>query len=293
MAIIVGDIHGNLEKAQAFLAYRPEEEHIALGDYVDSFYEPQTRQIETLQLLLDSATVLLWGNHDLHYLKTPPWYCTGRQWSEAWVKKFVRIVNGNKKRFKAAYTVDGWLCTHAGCPTTLAAGLDDVTKMADKLNRSFSDWLKKPVCFQDPNGRLNIEPDSIFNIGMGRGGGGMGGIFWYDFKRESGLAHVPQIFGHSETKEPVVTDTYVALDTTNNKNTCWVYDTKSGLVAVPLPPRIVPRRLRDLPDRERDLFWEWMYGQTRPFEDGLPDEDQDFFFPHDYDRWRAGLPPED
>jgi hypothetical protein len=35
MAIIIGGIHSNIKKAQAFLTYRFEEKHIALGDYVD------------------------------------------------------------------------------------------------------------------------------------------------------------------------------------------------------------------------------------------------------------------
>ena len=36
MAIVVGDIHGDLSMAQAFLSYKPSEIHIALGDLVDS-----------------------------------------------------------------------------------------------------------------------------------------------------------------------------------------------------------------------------------------------------------------
>jgi len=36
-----------------------------------------------------------------------------------------------------------------------------------------------------------------------------------------------------------VSGTYVALDTTNNKNTYWLYDTAlNELVAVPVPPRM-------------------------------------------------------
>ena len=34
MAIIVGDIHGNVEKTTRFLDYRPDQPHLALGDYV-------------------------------------------------------------------------------------------------------------------------------------------------------------------------------------------------------------------------------------------------------------------
>lgn len=303
MAVVCGDIHGNLDKVRAFLAYRPEELHIALGDYVDSFHEPQDRQLEALQMLLDSKAILLWGNHDLHYLKTAPWFCTGRQWTEEWVKKYVSIVNLNKKRFMAAHAVDGWLLTHAGCSTTLAAGLDDVTKIADTLNRSFSEWLKKPVCFQFPSGRLNIEPDSIFNIGMGRGGGGEGGIFWFDYKREFGLAGVKQIFGHTETKDgPVVTEKYICLDTTNNQEFCWLYDTAlNELVRLEIahnmheevidgmrykvvgnrkPLDNKAARISDLPDDEQGPFYEYLICKTVPFVGG--------YWPADYRRWKAG-----
>lgn len=64
MAIVIGDIHGNLNKAKAFLAFNPKALHIALGDYLDSFTEPPARQLEALQLLIESDAVLLWGNHD-------------------------------------------------------------------------------------------------------------------------------------------------------------------------------------------------------------------------------------
>jgi hypothetical protein len=52
MAIIVGDIHGDIEKTRTFLAYRPEEEHVALGDYLDSFTERVEQQLESLHLLI-------------------------------------------------------------------------------------------------------------------------------------------------------------------------------------------------------------------------------------------------
>src|SRR6266571_1550324 len=237
MAIICGDIHGHVEKVRAFLGHKPEEEHIALGDYLDSFYEPQGRQLLALQLLLDSKAVLLWGNHDLHYLKMPPFICTGYQHKNEQVYR--DLIETNKYRFLAAYAVDGWLLTHAGCHIRLAKHKTDVVAIADRLNKKMAEYLEKPY-----------EPGSegIFAVGGGRGGGCRnGGIFWYDFKRETGLAPVKQIFGHTETREgPVVTDTYVALDTTNNKSTCWFYDTAvNELVTVLLPRRIA--LISDLP----------------------------------------------
>ena len=52
----------------------------------------------------------------------------------------------------------------------------------------------------------------------------------------------------------------------------------------PLPPRV-----RDLPSDEQGPFWNWLTvnGQTRPAVEGVPDGDQDFYFPHDYDDWKS------
>lgn len=277
MAIVVADVHGNVEKVRAFLAYKPETEHVALGDYVDSFFEPPSRQLIALQLLLASDAALLWGNHDLHYLKIAPWFCTGRQYEEALMGSYSKIYSRHKKRFLAAHVADGWLCTHAGVSTVLQQGLDDVSAIADMLNADFAKWLKKPVCFQMPSGDVRTTPASIFNIGQGRGGGGRGGIFWFDFKRESGLAPVKQIFGHTEVTEPVVTETFVALDTTNNKNICWVYDTQTNeLVALPMERRIA--LIADLPEDEQGPFSAYLLGRTVPLRGG--------YFEEDYMRWQ-------
>lgn len=231
MAIIIGDIHGFYEKAEAFLAYRPDQEHIALGDYLDSFNEPQERQIQTLQLLLDSPATLLWGNHDLNYLETPPWTCTGYQWHSH--EPLVKIIEAHKQRFLAAYAVDGWLCTHAGCHIRVAKHLTDAGEIAAMLNRKMVDYLDRPTKFLLQNKTLPCP--SMFHVSVVRGGDNRnGGIFWFDFKRETGLADVKQVFGHTETKEPIITDSYVAIDTTNNRSNCWIFDTeKNELVRLP------------------------------------------------------------
>lgn len=52
-------------------------------------------------------------------------------------------------------------------------------------------------------------------------------------------------------------------------------------------------RLRDLPEPERAAFRKALGGQTVPWVDGVPQEDQDFFYPWDYERWKAGRPPLD
>jgi hypothetical protein len=236
VAIIVGDIHGCTEKVQSFLNYRPEEQHIALGDYVDSFYESPERQLLALQMLLDSNAILLWGNHDFNYHRVPPFFSSGYQFGEE--EPYQRLFEDHQSRFKAAYAVDGRLCTHAGLPGWLAQDITDVHVLADMLNDRLAEWLASP----------SATADGIFAIGKARGGSGRynsGGIFWFDFKREGDrLAGVKQIFGHTETKKPLVTETYVALDTTNDRNTCWMYDTTlNELVAAPIPLRTPSMRI--------------------------------------------------
>ena len=87
MAIIIGDIHGDLGKAKAFLAYKPEVDHIVLGDYVDSCSAEITavQELSCLDLLIDSEAVLLWGNHDLAYLSPSLWKFLPR-FEKHWLK---------------------------------------------------------------------------------------------------------------------------------------------------------------------------------------------------------------
>lgn len=281
MAIIVGDIHGDVGKARAFLEYKPEEEHVALGDYVDSFHEPQTRQIEALKLLLDSKAVMLWGNHDLNYILTPPWTCSGYQWHTE--EPLQEIIQANQGRFLAAYAVDGWLLTHAGCHIRVAKHSTNAVELADMLNKKMAAFLDRPTKFLLPNKTLPCP--SMFNVSVVRGGDHRsGGIFWFDFKREDGLANVKQIFGHTETPEPVVTATYVALDTTNNKTYCWLYDTATNeLVSLDLPklkPKIQnnePGLIAELPKDEQGPFTEYLMGKSAPFRGG--------YWQADYRRW--------
>jgi len=52
-------------------------------------------------------------------------------------------------------------------------------------------------------------------------------------------------------------------------------------------------RIRDLPKEEQGPFRRWLEGQTVPLLEGLPPEEQDAYFRHDYDSWKSGLPPFD
>lgn len=55
----------------------------------------------------------------------------------------------------------------------------------------------------------------------------------------------------------------------------------------PTPNQEWPR-VRDLPKSERKPFTRWLAGQGRPWLDGLALQEQDGYFPWDYERWKRG-----
>lgn len=216
MAIVLGDVHGNVEKVRAFLAYKPEVEHVALGDYLDSYYEPPERQIQALTMLLDSDAVLLWGNHELNYVDHAPWLSA--EYQHGGEEPYNLLLEAHINRFKAAHAVDGWLCTHAGVSEKIMkmVGDPDPATVADWLNSKMAKFVEDRKTF------MNV----VFDIGHGReGSAAIGGIFWFDHLREYGLADCKQLFGHTAGKEVVQKENYICLDTTNIPGVAWVWDT--------------------------------------------------------------------
>ena len=50
-------------------------------------------------------------------------------------------------------------------------------------------------------------------------------------------------------------------------------------------------RVGDLPENERLPFSLWLNGQTRPVGDtSVPQDQGDWYYSWDYERWKAGLP---
>lgn len=211
MAIIVGDIHGDVEKVKAFLAYRPEEEHVALGDYLDSYTEPFDRQLECLNLLMNSESVLLLGNHECHYLKNPLFRFPGYKPEHA--EALQNILEANLGRFKVAYAVDNWLCTHSGVVSDYTEQLNDVTELADIFNLSWELYLKDRLVNRQQ--KYPYQRILEFNHCL--------------FVEGNLLAeNIKQIFGHVEHTRPIVEDNFIALDTTNHDKSCWVFDTANN-----------------------------------------------------------------
>jgi len=239
MAIIIGDIHGDLAAAKAFLAYRAAKSHIALGDLVDSrtdiSYEDE---LACLEFLLASDSLFIWGNHDLAYLPERPWKPYGPYGETA----FRDLYHQHRNRFSAAFAIDGWLLTHAGVspqltkimPTKIARG--GVEAVAVWLNQEFEKQLQIPVPGIMRGTRYGHG--QLFQIAVCRGGQGhYGGIFWFDESGEQSQPAPawPQIFGHTPVLRPqrkkgwIIREGKVADGAQwinlNAKAGIWVYDT--------------------------------------------------------------------
>lgn len=217
MAVICGDIHGNVEKVLAFLAYKPEVEHVALGDYLDSLSESHNRQIEALKLLLDSDTVLLLGNHDLHYLKNPLFQYPGYQPDYAAV--YQDLLETNLERFKPSHVADGWLCTHAGVHLGYTMREDDVTVLSNMFNSDWNIYLEHRFADNERTYRFKS-------------------IFKFDFMAEDALAptNIKQVYGHDDlSPAEFVNQSCVSLASGNN-DFVYLFDTSAEeIIELPMP----------------------------------------------------------
>lgn len=208
MAIIIADIHGDIEMAEAFLSYKREDVHICLGDLVDSRKGSGLEAEKAcLGLRLRSNAILIWGNHDLAYLPERPWRCFGKYGELAFREEY-QLSRGD---FQAAYAIDGWLCTHAGVSPKVAKLVPEAVHasgaeaIASWLNQEFARQLqiRNPI-FPDGEPRYGNGP--LFNIAVCRGGTNeYGGIFWFDAEGEQTQPSPKvgrQVFGHTPGVSP-------------------------------------------------------------------------------------------
>jgi hypothetical protein len=197
----IGDTHGNFVLDDVIKLLPQYDKIIFVGDYVDSFELTNLTIITNLNLLIQlkkdnpDKIVLLWGNHDLHYLYDDLLHrCSGYRVEAK--PNLYKIFNDNKKLFTCAYQIDNYLWTHAGVHTgwykqrfakfVKANYLEDLS-IATQLNCAFEQNEK-----------------SLFDVGHGRGGYyDVGGPLWCDRRELLGnpLRKYHQIVGHSRVED--------------------------------------------------------------------------------------------
>ena len=224
--LILGDVHGNLEKTKAFLAYKFEEAHCFVGDFVDSFSATDEEIYETLKTCIESGAILLIGNHDLHYFSDPPFTCSGhRHYMQKGLNEiFEAFIAEN--RFKPAIVTEGFLVTHGGLSQGLGNSMragKDVNVILGKIEDEWKAYLETRFLRKLSQPRT---PRKIFNIDFSRGGmDSFAGIFWADY-RSTRLYGIPQIFGHSKTPKHDIIDVgnknmhHFAIGCDNDRRLC-------------------------------------------------------------------------
>lgn len=195
MSLIISDLHGNYGKCEAFIEHKPEEEHIILGDFMDSFTASDADIIATFKLAVDSGCTLLCGNHELPYLNNAHRYfrCSGNRYSP----ELFHVVNLYKDLLHGSLVRDNYLLTHGGLSKKHGKPFKAIEEASEWINAELNWYIAQPV----PPESLS----SIFDIGSVRGGKqDVSGIFWCSIGYEKMDSRFNQIVGHTSRPEPFV-----------------------------------------------------------------------------------------
>lgn len=153
--ICIGDLHGlNIWKK---IIDQQFDLCIFFGDYFDSFDVPFEQQISNFEELISfkesnpDRCVLLFGNHEHHYLRSSSTKFSGYQYLNKFdIQEKVHYAL-DKNLFQICYLYNDFLFSHAGFTRTWCKGLDTTdVSFVQKVN----DWLYyKPNLFDFTIGR--------------------------------------------------------------------------------------------------------------------------------------------
>lgn len=199
----IGDLHGK-DSWKNIIENNPQvQKWVFTGDYVDDFMISDADMFENLNNVIDykkknpDNIILLWGNHEQHYLfANPQYHCSGFRISMFPI--IHQTLNGNKKLFQYAFQHKDHIWTHAGIHVgwweyVYKGNLEE--NIANQLNTTFN---AKDINYSDS------KIESLFDCGHDRGGDRqIGGPLWVDKNTiwEKGIPKYHQIVGHSRVSE--------------------------------------------------------------------------------------------
>lgn len=197
--VSIGDTHGMAVVDTVLRIIDEHDRFVFSGDYVDSFnVDDLTMKKNLLDVIklkerYPEKIVLLWGNHDMHYLLGNEYYCTG--FRPMMQLDFHEIFKSNSDLFQLSWQTDDYLWTHAG------------------VSSQWFDLRFKPFTVKHKNissfsALLNLAFDekfpAIFDVGYVRGGDHeVGGPLWCDNTElvSDPLKGFNQIVGHNRVRE--------------------------------------------------------------------------------------------
>lgn len=151
---LIGDIHGRTSWCQLV---RKDAINIFLGDYLDPYdrdnvlagYEDYENLVDIIRYkqLYPDTTILLLGNHDLHYL----WDEHYSRYNDAHALRIATLIREHFQLFQAAYAIhDRILVTHAGVtrPWMILAGIPDglsASALAEAICQRMNDEQQRHI----------------------------------------------------------------------------------------------------------------------------------------------------
>jgi len=190
--LVCSDLHGDIAKLKAFLLYKPQEEHINLGDICDDWTASDKQIEDTIRLCFAKKSNLtnIIGNHELPYLSYPPFYCSGHREK---AKKTFELVRKHQNKFKMAMYVDGFVLSHAGIDAYFRKDGMSPKDIVDYIESQWQSWLTGDR-FQP-----FWKAQEIFWISKVSGGNSeYGGPLWARPGFDNIDKTYSQVFGHTE-----------------------------------------------------------------------------------------------
>ena len=204
---IIPDVHGRSFWRDAVKRH-PEGNFIFLGDYLDPYPSEEIEDKEAVQGLRDiiqfkkdhpNKVILLWGNHDLHYLY--PDELLGWRYDADNAERNAHLFWDNQELFQIAHETEAggkrFLFSHAG-----------VSRLW--LNYRFPNLKDEDVTAELLNDMVGY-PDfmaALGDVSFHRGGGKpFGSMIWADINDQivetNHLPGVIQVFGHTQLSMPI------------------------------------------------------------------------------------------
>jgi hypothetical protein len=200
-AIVVGDLHGDINLYKRIRSTFSGEKIILVGDLIDSFVFTRTEQCALLEEVLsdidnceERRIQCVRGNHEWSYLWPERMKCSGysSSFSAHIMPLFYKMY-----RDMPCYIFDdekGVLITHAGLSQRLLQQYiqrEGIVKEDNFTLLEIKNFLEKEC--------RNLDSGIVYNIGHSRGGAdALGGIFWCDwFVDFVPVEGITQIFGHT------------------------------------------------------------------------------------------------
>jgi len=197
--VSVGDTHGTAVADVVLKIIDNHDKFIFAGDYVDSFdvdnisMKKNLLDLIGLKITHPDKIVLLWGNHDIHYLLGSDYYSSG--YRPEMKKDFHEIFLSNSNLFHLSYQVNDCLWTHAGINS----------RWFEDRFRPFAEEHRGASSFAELlNYAFEKRYPALFDVGYTRGGRyETGGPLWCDKSELTAnpIQGLHQIVGHNRVKQ--------------------------------------------------------------------------------------------